>query len=151
MINRHTIRRPALAVGASISALVTAGAATAATAIPARAAADGCTHPIITPGSCVRVLGSGLYVQSITGGALLYPRQSLYGHNEIRFGNVIRNTPNTTYWNQSYTSRDVMWGPTIPINATLGDGTQVCSYLWRYNGGSNYSGPYGPACVTVHR
>lgn len=23
--------------------------------------------------------------------------------------------------------------------------------LWRYSGGSDYSGPYGPACVTVHR
>ena len=151
-MQRHTHRRRARAVGASISAVVTLVGATVGLATPVHASADGCTHPQnFDPGSCIRVIGVGLYVESIQGGAYLFPRQSLQGHNEIRWGNVIRNTPNQVFWNQSFFVRQGVYGATIPIRATFGDGTQICSYLWKYNGGTDYTGPYGPACVTVHR
>jgi hypothetical protein len=151
MGHRHTPGRAAVVAGARIAAIVAVVGATAGTALPASASADGCTHPqSFSVGACIRVVGAGLYVQSIQGGAYLLPRQSVRGHFEIHYGNVIKDGPNEVYWNQSYLVRQGVYGTTLPINQTLGQGTQVCSYFWVYNGGVNYSGPYGPACITVH-
>jgi hypothetical protein len=143
MAHRITFpRRRPLAVLAIVLAL----AATLAAALPraADAAADGCVTSL-KPSSCVKVIGSGLWVDAVAPGVHLLPRQSAHGYLHI-WGSGFNDTTGTgTYWNQSYWHATTQWSSAIHIGRNLPDNSKICAQL------IDASGAHAPACETVHR
>jgi len=83
---------------------------------------------------------------------VLGARQSARGHFETYSfqGQIHLNTPDQTYWNQSWWHFSTMWGPQFRINRNVPNGTQICSRFWEMRNGNYINPPHSPACETVH-
>jgi hypothetical protein len=115
------------------AALAAAGVALLlAIALPgqAQASASGCVDSQPTPRSCVAVVGSGTYVNSVTGGVQLGIRQSARGHFHVWGPGFSYNTNDATYWNQSWWHLQTYWGPTFAIGRNLPNGSKVCAAFY---------------------
>lgn len=120
-------QRLATALGVATVAL------TLAVALPgqAQASASGCVYSQSTPRSCVSVVGSGTYVNSVTGGVQLAVRQSARGFFHVwGSGFSYYTSPDVTYWNQSYWHLQTYWGQRFNINRNLPNGSKVCASFW---------------------
>jgi hypothetical protein len=110
----------------------------------AAAAADGCVKSSPHPQSCVRVVGSSLWVDAVAGGVDLLPRQSVHGYFRVWGSGFDETTRSGTWWNQSYWHHKTYWGPAIHIGRNLRNHSKVCAQL------IDTHGAHAPACETIH-
>jgi hypothetical protein len=96
----------------------------------AQASATGCVWSQAVPRSCVKVIGSSTYVNSIAGGVNLGPRQSARGHFHVWGSGFSYYTSDATYWNQSWWHLATYWGQTFPIGRNLPNGSKVCAAFY---------------------
>jgi hypothetical protein len=135
-----------------LTVLVSVGLATLTAASRAEASADACTG--LAGGSCIRVVGAGLFVQSVAPGIKLFPRKSMKGHFEVWTvgaggAGFHYNTTENVYWNQSWVGFRAIWGPTRNLRRYLPNNARVCARFWTFTSGT-WRG-HGDVCVKVHR
>jgi len=137
----HQALRPSAVLGAAIAILLLALSPSAASA-----SASGCKTRLTGGESCVKVVGHGRYVSTVTTGVRLRPRASWAG---VFFTTwppaAYRYTSGGSFWNESWVSSRIYWGPTITLARYFANGTQICGEALN---DANFSSQ-GRACVTV--
>ena len=130
-----------------VLSLVGLGAvAVALTPATAAASADGCAgHPSSAVHSCVRVIGSGLKVDRVSGGVNLPSRATFRGSVRVWGPGFGYRSGQRTIWNESYLFR-TLWHSTWSFNRNFADGSRICAQAIWYDGKGE-----DIACVTIKR
>jgi hypothetical protein len=112
----------------------------------ASASASGCAgYTGSVTQSCVKVVGTGTYVTSVSGGVKLAARATFRGSVKVWGSGFSYSSGQRTTWNESWIAR-TFWTSTWTLNRNLTNGSRVCAQAVWYDGSAEDT-----ACVTIKR
>jgi hypothetical protein len=136
-------RKKSRLIGAGVAVLAMVLLGLFGSATGASASAQSCNV------ACIDVQGTSTWVDTVQPGMTIGARQRYTGHTETWGSGFHYNTADQLFDNfaSSYGWRSYS-GPRYSMYRTFPNNSQICSRVWRKDGGSYYN--MGTACITVH-